>query len=178
MSIKDPKKIALNYSVNKLVKELQHNFRKFDISTTFTVVFPKVDEDGLATEDFDKFAANGVPETKDLFKDYLHLSPTQVANSCRYFNLYTLRQSQLASDNSFSLSYFENNVERSFYSRVYSEMINFDETCWGGPLFFSIMMRHLTTSDEATRTQLTGVFNTYNINHLVLEKTFPMSSSS
>ena len=76
VSIKDLKKISLNYSVNKQVKELQRNFRKLDISTTFNIVFPKLDHDGLSTKELDKFKANRVPELKDLFKEYLHVTPT------------------------------------------------------------------------------------------------------
>lgn len=40
-------------------------------------------------------------------------------------------------------------------------MVNYHHTCWGGLLFFIIMMRHLTTFDEATRTQIAEVFKTY-----------------
>lgn len=97
VSIKDPKKISLSYSVNKQVKQLQHNFRKFDIGATFNIVFPNLDHDNLATKDLDKLKASGEPESKDLFKECLHVTPKQVADSCRYFNLYTLKVSQLAS---------------------------------------------------------------------------------
>ena len=137
---------------------MQPNFRKFDISTTFNIVFPKLDQDGMATKDLTKFKANGDLESLDLFKDYLRVTPKQVAGSCRYFRFYTFKVSQLASDNSLSMSYFENNVERSFYSRTYAKMLSYHHTCWGGPLLFIILMRHLTTSDEATRTQVTKVF--------------------
>ena len=75
----------------------------------------------------------------------------QVADFCRYFYLYIFKVSQLASDNSFSLSYFEKNVEQSFCSRAYTEMLNYHHTCWGSPLLFITLIRHFTTSDEATR---------------------------
>ena len=118
----------------------------------------------MATKNLAKFKTNADPELLDLFKHYLHVTQKQVADFCRYFNLFTFKVSQVASENSLSLSYFENDVEWSFYSRAYAKMLNYHHTCWGGPLLFIILMLHLTTSNKATRIQVTEVFKNYSVN--------------
>ena len=74
VSIKNQKKGSLDFSINKKVKALQRIFRKFDIGATFSIVFPKLDQNGMATKDLAKFKANGDSELVDLFKDYLYVT--------------------------------------------------------------------------------------------------------
>jgi hypothetical protein len=161
VTIKDPKKMVHNFSLTKLLKETERMWRLYDI-VTFMITTLVLDANGNVTNELEN-EDTGNPIARNLFTDYHHISIKEVAESCHFYNEYTMKASQLASDNSLSLAYFKGNVEKELYNRAYDKMMEYDSVSHGGPLFLIILLSMLTTSDEATKTHIAEIFKNYSI---------------
>ena len=169
VSSNDPAKMVNNFSLSKSIKELTRNSYKFDIDACYKIVYPVLDPDGNIT--FELKTENGIPTTTNLLTDYVGVTTLQVVHSSQYYNRYSHDRSQIAGDSgdlNLSLLYFEKNVEASLYSRVHSQMLDYDVDAHGGPLFLSILLGHLMTTDEAAKAHITTLVTNYNIKTMAL----------
>ena len=169
VSSNDPAKMVNNFSLSKSIKELTRNSFKFDIDACYKIVYPTLDQDGQIT--FDLKGVNGVPTTTNLLTNYVGVTTLQVVHSSQYYNRYYHDNSQIAGDSgdlNLSLLYFEKNVEASLYSRVHSQMLDYDVEAHGGPLFLSILLGHLMTTDEAAKAHITTLVTNYNIKTMAI----------
>jgi hypothetical protein len=147
--------LTMYYLLDTRVKEMERNLHKYDVLDPFKIVYPVIDSNGMVTKELQKETnspsdVNAKYKYKDIIKDYNTISIMDVANSSKFYNKYSHKICQYREDLSLSFSYFEKNVEPKLYRRVYSEMLNYDTQCHGGPLFFAIMIRHLTPFESIT----------------------------
>ena len=161
ISSKDPKKMINNYSISKRLKELGRNYFKYDIDDCFEIIFP-VTIDGQASFELTKDDKGDV-KSINLLTDYLLVTPLEAALSCQWYNKFAGDTSQLAGDLNLSLCYFEKNVEAALYARVHSQMLDYSLDMHGGPLFLSILLSHLITTDETAKAHIIDTITTYEI---------------
>ena len=171
ISSNDPAKMLNNFSLSKSIKELTRNSYKFDIDACYKIVYPVLDSDGNITFTLKTEGIGGVPTTTNLLTNYVGVTTLQVVHSSQYYNRYSHDRSQIAGDSgdlNLSLLYFEKNVEASLYSRVHSQMLDYDVDAHGGPLFLSILLGHLMTTDEAAKAHITTLVTNYNIKTMAI----------
>ena len=169
VSSNDPAKMINNFSLSKSIKELTRNSYKFDIDACYKIVYPVLDQDGQIT--FELKTENGTTTTTNLLTNYVGVTTLQVVHSSQYYNRYSHDSSQIAGDSgdlNLSLLYFEKNVESTLYSRVHSQMLDYDVDAHGGPLFLSILLGHLMTTDEAAKAHITTLVTNYNIKTMAI----------
>ena len=63
---------------------------------------------------------------------------------------------------------FKKNVDASLYSRVHSQMLDFNLDAHGGPLFLAILLGHFTTTDDAAKTHITTLVTNCNIKTMAI----------
>ena len=161
ISSKDPKKMINNYSISKRLKELGRNVFKYDIDDCFEIIFP-VAIDGKASFELTKDDKGNV-KSINLLTDYLLVSPLEAALSCQWYNRFAGDTSQLTGDLNLSLCYFEKNVKALLYARVHSQMLDYSLDMHDGPLFLSILLSHLITTDETAKAHIIDTITTYEI---------------
>ena len=168
ISVNDPEKMTNTYSMATLLAENQRNLAKYDLLDVYNIVFPK--ENSFVINDPNEGALQthvtaGVLKFKNkhLFEEYLRLTPEAVADSSKYYSLYTPEDKRYREDLDWSLAYYEKNVESELYSKVYSTMMRYELDSHGGPLFLKLLLDRVTTSGDSTLKSLTRTLKTYSI---------------
>ena len=157
ISVNDPEKLLNHYSLSKLNKECRRNLAKYDLLSPFTIVFPT----SLGSSSL--LLKEGVLVSHDLFSNTLKVTAQQVADSTRWYRGFPSPKSRLHEDLSWSLAYFENNVDSALYARIHSKILTYDERCRGGPLFFKLLNDETTTTSDSNKKALITIVDTYKI---------------
>ena len=157
ISVNDPEKLLNHYSLSKLNKECRRNLAKYDLLSPFTIIFPT--SPGSRT----LLLNEGALLSHDLFSNTHRVTAQQVADSTRWYRGFPSAKSRLQEDLSWSLAYFENNVDSALYARIHSKILTFDERCRGGPLFFKLLNDETTTTSDSNKKALITIVDTYKI---------------
>ena len=157
ISVNDPEKLLNHYSLSKLNKECRRNLAKYDLISPFTIVFP------TSPGSRSLRVTEGALVSHNLFTNTHRVTAQQVADSSRWYRGFTAPKGRLQEDLSWSLAYFENNVDSALYARIHSKILTFDEHSRGGPLFFKLLNDETTTTSDSNKKALIVIVDTYKV---------------
>ena len=167
ISVNDPEKMTHTHSLAQILAENRRNLVKYDLHDVFSIVFPRPGAFTKGNAEHRLLRSEtgqaNVPITKDLFTDYLGLTAEQVANSSKWYTLF-VPQDQLMQENlRWSLAYYEKNVEKTLYSKVHSQLLEYPVESRGGPLFLKLLLDRVSTTNEANLKAIIHITETYKI---------------
>ena len=165
VSVNDPEKMSNTYTLSTLLAENRRNLAKYDLLDVYNIVKPKPTAFTDGSPDFGalEVEASGQPISQDLFVDYLKLTPEQVAASSKWYSLFVPEANLMQEDLSWSMSYYEKNVEPELYLKVYNKFMRYPTAAQGGPLFLKILLDSVTTTGEQNLKSLIQIVETYRI---------------
>jgi len=165
VSINDPEKMTNTYTLTTLLAENRRHLGKYDLLDVYNIVKPKPGTFDSSHNDFGSLELDSStkPVSQDLFVDYLKLTPERVAASSRWYALFVPEANLMQEDLSWSLSYYEKNVEPELYLKVYNKLMRHTTAARGGPLFLKILLDCVTTTGEQNLKSLIQIVETYRI---------------
>ena len=169
ISVNDPEKMTNTHSLSKLLAENKRSLTKYDIHDVYTIVVPQSGAFDSWSPNYRLLkttidtAGNETPVTHDLFKDYLQLTPQQVANSSKWYSSFIPKSELMQENLTWSLAYYEKNVDPALYAKVHSELSTYAVDERGGPLFLKLLLDRVTTTNEANLKSMIYITETYRI---------------
>ena len=167
MEMTDPKQLSEFHNVDSVVRAFESNAKLFDYADVFNIVFPI---QGSTTGDLEEEVdENGttITKTRDLFRFYTQLTPSEVAKSCQWYHEYTDDgQDRLHENLMWSFHSLENNTDPSFFHALNQIYQKYDEVQRGGPLLFVLVMNELLFTNESSISALAKQIKDYKINKI------------
>lgn len=158
-SINDPDKVKSIFSLRTQLEDCQRNLQKYALLEVFTVVYPLDKAFDATNPNYGQVKTNGT----DLFKHYRTVTPTDVAESSRWYATFSHEDTIFQDDLNLSLHYFQKNVSPDLYHRVRTDLKSYDEVTRGGPLFLKLLLDKLTTNTESTLQNFLQLIKGYEI---------------
>ena len=165
VSINDPEKMTNTYNLSTLLIENKKNLLCYDLLAPFSIVTPENNAFVIGSPTYGqlKLGPDKKPLQQDLFTDYLKLTVDQVAQSSKWYSSFVPSEQRLQEDLSWSLLYYEKNVESELYLKVYSKLIRHEASSRGGPLYLKLLLDSVTTTGEQNLKSLLTIVETYRI---------------
>ena len=169
VSVNDPEKMTNTHSLAKLLAENKRNLTKYDLHDVYHIVIPKANCFDDSSPDYGQLKTSKntegkiMPVTFDLFTDYLRLTPEQVALSSKWYSSFIPTTELMQENLTWSLAYYEKNVEATLYAKVYSDLLSYSLHSRGGPLFLKLLLNRVSTTNEANLKAIIHITETYRI---------------
>ena len=158
ISGRNPKQISNCFSISNLLSQFIHSMKLYALDDVFKIVFPILAVNDAITKDLKQPVT-----TIKLIDDYLLVTSSQVAQSCKWYTKYTHDNNQFRDDLTLSLSYFAKNVEPLVLRRVNWTLNGFPMAQHGGPLFLKLLLSEISVTNDATRTNIIALIKSYDI---------------
>jgi hypothetical protein len=155
--IDDQDKLDDTYNLDKNTERTRQAMGNYDYDNVFNIV--EQDKPLGSPENL------VLTKTRDLFKDYVIMTPDEVAWSNKWYRTWTA-EIWFEQNLKLSFDFLENHCSKELWDKTMDKYNRYSEVEKGGPLFFVIMMSKLLSNTEQASDALTKRIRDFKISNL------------